>query len=786
MIRQIDNVFILETKNTTYAFSVLDTGYLEHLYYGPKIRLTDDDGNIMTGLLCEKHEFIPGNNNNYDGKRSGFTFNDMRLEFSANGKGDNREPFIEAVHADGSRTSDFFFESAKISDEKRPLATLPSSYADNAPASDLIITLFDKSYDLAVELNYHVFEECDVITRSAKLINRSRDDVRLLRLMSLMLDEYDSDLVFTTFNGAWIREMDRCDHVLTKGKIVNDSCTGTSSSTANPFVMFSKKTTGEHEGRAYGFNLIYSGNHTEIAQVSEFGKLRLLLGINPKGFEYLVEAGGSFESPEAVMTVSDEGFNGMSHNMHSFVEDHILRGKWAKAERPVLLNSWEAAYFDINESKLLKMAKKARSVGIELFVMDDGWFGHRDDDTSSLGDWYANTKKLPQGVRGLSDKIHEMGMKFGIWVEPEMVSEDSDLYRGHPDWAMRIPGKPHSPGRNQMILDLANPEVQKYITDALSKLFKDGNIDYVKWDMNRTMTDVYSPSLEPARQGECAHRYIIGVYNVLEVLTKRFPDILFEGCASGGNRFDLGMLCFFPQIWGSDDTDALERVRIQTGYSYGYPLRTVSAHVSSVPNHQTLRLTPLETRFDVAAFASLGYECNLCDLDQSETEAIKDQVSLYKQWRSVFQLGRFYRDRNIYDGGDVTWNVVSADGIRSAAMVFQPLARANDQRGNIRLFGLDSNAKYHFYNREFKIDIRLFGDLINMIAPIHVRNGSAVHDIISRLVKLDGEKEDFVAYGDALESAGVMLSPKFSSTGFNERTRVFPDFASRLYFAEKK
>ncbi len=784
MIRQIDNAFILETDNSTYAFRVLDTGYLEHLYYGPKITICDDSLAVIDALT-EKHEFVPGNNNVYDNEKGNFTFNDMRLEFSANGKGDNREPFIEVVHSDGTRTSDFFFESAKITDEKKELDTLPSSFDSSNKACDLTVTLFDKSYDLAVEINYHVFEKCDVITRGAKFVNRSRDDVRLLRFMSLMLDEYDSDFVFTTFNGAWIREMDRYDHVLTRGKIVNDSCAGTSSSTANPFVMLSRRTTGENEGVAYGFNLIYSGNHTEIAEVSEFSKLRLLMGINPKGFEFIVPAGSFFEAPEAVMTVSDKGFNGMSYNMHSFTEDHILRGKWAKSERPVLLNSWEAAYFDINESKLLKMAKKAKSVGIELFVMDDGWFGHRDDDKSSLGDWYANKKKLPDGVRGLSDKIHAMGLKFGIWVEPEMISEDSDLFRGHPDWAMRIPGKPHSPGRNQMILDLANAEVCKYITDILSKLFKEGAIDYVKWDMNRTMTDVFSPSLPAARQGECAHRYIMGLYKILGELTKRFPDILFEGCASGGNRFDLGMLCFFSQIWGSDDTDAVERVRIQTGYSYGYPLRTVSAHVSGVPNHQTLRVTPLETRFDVAAFGSLGYECNLCDLSAAETEAIKDQIRLYKQWRSVFQMGRFYRGTNIYDGGDVTWNVVSPDGIRSAAFLFQPLVRPNDQRGSIRVYGLDRESRYRFYNREFKIDIRLFGDLINMIAPIHVRNGSAVHDIISKLVKLDGEKEDIVVYGDTLERAGIMLSPKFSSTGFNDKTRVFPDFASRLYFAEK-
>ena len=784
MIRQKDNVFILDTDNTTYAFRVLSTGHLEHLYYGTKIR-TDDDNGLWIDALTERHEFVPGNNNVYNSENKNFTLNDIRLEFSSGGKGDNREPFIGVVHPDGNRTSDFLYEGARIAENKTELSTLPSSYDETGTCSGLVVTLSDSGYDLDVELIYHVFPKCDVITRSARFINRSESDVRLESFMSVQIDTNDSDMVFTTFNGAWIREMDRHDHILSSGKIVNSSCVGASSSTANPFVMFSKKNTCENEGTVYGFNLIYSGNHIETAEVSEFGKLRFVSGINPKGFEMIVPAGGSFEAPEAVMTVSDAGFNGMSYNMHRFVCSHILRGKWADAIRPVLLNSWEAAYFDISESKLLKMAKKAASVGIELFVMDDGWFGKRNDDTSSLGDWYPDRKKLPGGVGGLSKKIHDLGMKFGIWVEPEMISENSDLYRAHPDWAMRVEGKPHSPGRNQMILDLANPEVCDHITQTLTGLLADGNVDYVKWDMNRTMSDVFSPYLPPERQGETAHRYMLGLYGILKELTKRFPEILFEGCASGGNRFDLGMLCYFPQIWGSDDTDAAERVRIQTGYSYGYPQRTVSAHVSSVPNHQTLRITPLSTRFNVAAFGSLGYECNLCDLDAKSLETIKDQIALYKKWRNVLQTGRMYRVENIYDKGNAVWNVVSDDGSCSVAMLFSLLASPNSQFKNIRLSGLDPESRYRFYNEPFKLDVKMFGDLINMVAPVHVKSGSVMHDMISKFVKLDGEKEDIVAYGDMIEKAGINLSPGFSSTGFNERTRVFSDFASRMYFAEK-
>ncbi len=783
MIRHIGETFILDAGNTTYAFRILPTGQLEHLYYGRKITLCDDSGAVADAVI-EKHEFAPGNNIVYDEDTQNYSLNDMRLEFSSGGKGDNREPFVEIVYPDGSMTSDFVYEGFVISDSKEALATLPSSYDTDGKASDLKISLRDRNSDLVVELSYHVFEDCNVITRSARLINKGKSNVSIKRFMSVQIDTNDSDRIFTTFNGAWIREMGKKDHELGRGKIINDSCVGSSSSTANPFVMFGKKCTSENTGNVYAFNLVYSGNHTEIAEVSEFGKLRFLSGINPRGFMYILEAGMDFEAPEAVMTFSSEGFNGMSHNMHRFVTDHILRGKWAKEVRPVLLNSWEAAYFDISESKLLKMAKEAKSVGIELFVMDDGWFGHRDDDKSSLGDWCPNKKKLPQGVRGLSDKIHGLGLKFGIWVEPEMISEDSDLYRQHPDWAMRIPGKPHSLGRHQMILDLANPEVCDHLISVLSELFETGGIDYVKWDMNRNESDVWSPYLEPGRQQETAHRYMTGLYRILATLTGRFPDILFEGCASGGNRFDLGMLCFFSQIWGSDDTDAVQRVGIQTGYSYGYPPVTVSSHVSSVPNHQTLRITPLETRFNVAAFANLGYELNLCDMSPAMLDEIKKQIILYKEYREVLQNGRFYRG-DMTDDNTVTWNIVSADRSRSVAMMFRKLAVPNDQRGVLKMHGLEGDKKYRFYNLPFKLDIRLFGDLINTISPVHVKNGSGMHDFISRFVKLDGEVEDMAVYGDVLSEAGVELSPAFSSTGFNERTRVFPDFASRLYFTER-
>ena len=540
MIRQLDKVFILDTKNTTYCFQVLESGHLEHLYYGKKLRIDEADD---VKSLAEKQAFPPGNSNVYDAKFQSLSLENMRLEMSSYGKSDIREPFIEVIHADGSYTSDFLYETAVIKKGKEPLETLPSSYEDNGELQELTVFLKDKQYGLTLELHYGVFEDRDVISRSAKFINTSDEVVKLTRLMSTQLDFEDAGYILTTFNGNWAREMYRHDALVGIGKMVNASYAGTSSNRANPFVMLSTQGTTEDTGLCYGFNLIYSGNHYEAVEVNSHGKTRIVTGINPQSFCFMIEPGQKFESPEAVMTVSCEGYNGMSHHMHEFVRECIVRGEWKKKVRPVLLNSWEAAYFDINESKLLKLAKAGKEAGIELFVMDDGWFGTRNDDKQSLGDWLVNKKKLPGGLKSLCDKVNALGLDFGIWVEPEMVNTESGLYKAHPEWVMEIPGKPHSEGRNQRILDFANPEVVDFITEQMTNIFSSANISYVKWDMNRIFSDYYSQYLKPEQQGEVAHRYMMGLYRLMKTLTERFPHILFEGCASGGNRFDLGILC---------------------------------------------------------------------------------------------------------------------------------------------------------------------------------------------------------------------------------------------------
>ena len=795
MIGINENYIALHTKRTSLVMRVMSTGHVEQLYYGKRIDVSNGIDNII-----ERHQFPPGNSNNYDADHAAIVMQDICQVFGSKGKGDNREPSFAGVDTDGSRTFDFVFEGAEVDDAASTrLKTMPCSYDDEGKAQSLVLTLKEKLEAFAVKIVFTVYEDCDVITRIVKIEDVKRP-VRLERLMSGQLDLYDSDYVMTTFNGAWAREMRRVDVPLVQGKHVGGSNAGASSSNANPFFMLSRPSTTEDYGEVYGFNLVYSGNHYEAAEVSEFFKTRVVWGINPDTFIWTVEKGESFEAPEAVMTYSDKGFNGMSANMHAFVRKHIVRGVWRDKERPVLLNSWEAAYLDINERKLLKLAEAGRDAGIELFVMDDGWFGERDDDKSSLGDWYPNKKKLPNGIGGLAEKINSLGMKFGIWVEPEMVNVKSKLYEKHPDWTLEIPGREHTEGRNQRILDLSKKEVQDYIIKAMAKVFMAGNIEYVKWDMNRTMTDVYSQGTPAAQQGETAHRYMLGLYRVMKMLTKKFPDILFEGCSAGGNRFDLGILSYFPQIWASDDTDAIARADIQCGYSYGYPLSTVAAHVSGVPNHLTLRNTQLETRFNVATFGVLGYELNLCDLSKDDFEKVRNQIALYKEWRGEFFHSTFYRGRTFAgEFSDIRqtsviapsaqnimeWTMVSEDKVHAVSMLLQRQVVPNMQNQSVKPKGLDEEKNYRFVSNAFKINILEFGDLVNTVTPVHIKQNGVVHSLLSKFVKFDGEKEDMTVKGASLMNAGVRLTPAYSGTGFDDKVRSFPDYASRLYFMEE-
>ena len=770
--------FVLDTARTTYCFRILPTGQPEQLYYGRKLPLATEKD---LEPLSEQHAFAPGNTTVYDPEHPELSLEDICLEFSGLGKGDLREPMLELVNPDGSRTSDFLYERHAIDGEQPAGQPLPGSYAEDGKAEHLRVEYRDRSCGLVLELHYWVWADCDCITRACALRNETDAPLRIERLLSMQLDLPRKDLCVTSFRGAWAREMSKYTVALPAGKYTVESRGGASSNRCNPFFMVHSADCGETAGECWGFNLVYSGNHYSAVEVSPFGKTRIVSGIQPLGFSWTLEPGHSFRTPEAVLSYASDGYTGMSRNMHFFVREHIVRGSWKHMTRPVLLNSWEACYFNISEASLISLAKAGRDVGVELFVVDDGWFGERSDDTRALGDWEPNKKKLPGGLGRLGSKIRALGLDFGIWVEPEMVNVNSRLYEAHPEWVMAIPGRHHSEGRNQRLLDLANPEVQDFLIEKMSEVFLAGQVNYVKWDYNRNFSDVFSPYLPADRQGETAHRYIQGLYRVMDALTKRFPDILFEGCASGGNRFDLGILSYFPQIWASDDTDALARADIQEGYSYGYPQSVVGAHISSCPNHQTLRDTPLDTRLNVAAFGLLGYEYDLRDLSPGKRKKLRTQIETYKRWRDVLQWGQFYRVRG---GNDRQWCCVSPDGKRAVGLMLRTLMIPNDPNHIFFARGLDGERTYRFSNVPRNVDVKRFGTLVNAIAPFHIRQDSLIHDVVARVVRMPGEQEEVVASGAALMHAGVKLKQAFSATGYDERVRFYPDFFSRLYFME--
>ncbi len=790
MISTNEKVFLLQTKNTSYMFRRLESGHLEHLHYGASIISGhNEDINILDSIaeaIAPKHFNGAGNLNSYSDEYNSIMLEQLCLEMSSFGKGDIRDPFVELTYADGNTTVDFLYESYEIVEGKAALDKLPSSYADKIAdesgdmVQQLIITLKDKEYNARLKLIYSVFPDSDVITRSAIIYNDSDKSFKVDRLLSTTIDFNCPSYKMTSFHGRWADEMGKFETVCRGGKVVNEElAAGESGSRSNPLVIISDIDATDDHGDCYGFNLIYSGNHYEALSSNGVDISRFVSGIQPIGFTWTLVPGEYLEAPEAVMTFSSKGMNDMSIKLQDFVREHIVRGSWKKKERPILINSWEASYFNFTQNSLLSLAKEAKKCGIELFVMDDGWFGVRDDDKRSLGDWYENKKKLPGGIKELADKINNLGMMFGIWVEPEMVNEDSDLYRAHPDWAVAVPGHPHTKGRNQMNLDLTKTEVQDYVIDSMRKVFSAGNVSYVKWDMNRIFSDRYSTGLEADRQGEFMHRYYIGLYRIMKELTESFPDILFEGCSAGGNRFDLGILCYFPQIWGSDDTDAMCRVDIQRGYSYGYPASTVGAHVSACPNHQTLNSVPLETRFEVACAGCFGYELNLCDVSDSDKKIVTDQVEFYKKNRELFQFGDYYR---LMDDGYV---IVSKDKKKAVTFIVERGSRPNRDYKCIKTRGLDEDKLYNMSERVVPLSVKTFGSLVNTMTPVHVKQDGIIHGILDKVMNMKGDEQKATASGATFNNHGVALNSSFSGAGYAEGTRIMRTNDTRMYLFEE-
>lgn len=753
-------------------FRVSKFGHLEHVYYGSLLSKGD-----KAETLSQKRSIQVGSSVRYSREDDAYSLDNMCLEWSDNGRGDYRQSPTEFLMPDGSFVSDFIYDSHEVHDGSVHMDTLPSAYGGN---KTLRITLKDKAFPIYIDLYYTIFARTDVISRRAVVRNEGNESLSIRRIMSMSMDIPDECFQMYTLDGGWIKESNLHKRPVSYGITINSSTTGGSSNKHNPAFMLAERDVNEDYGNVYSFNIIYSGNHYSLAQKNEGDYVRVSMGINPHGFQWILSAGEKFETPECVMTYSNQGFNGSSHHMHDFVNEHIIRGDYKKKERPVLLNNWEAHFFKFNESKLLKLAKDAKKLGAELFVLDDGWFGKRDSDYAGLGDYSVNLKKLPGGMKAFADKIRDIGLDFGLWFEPEMVNEDSDLYRAHPEYAIKLPNREAVLGRNQLVLDLCQKEVRDYIVENVGAILDEADVSYVKWDMNRHIAEAYSLALE--NQGEFYHGYIIGLYEVLSRIFDPRPHILLESCSSGGNRFDLGMLYFSPQIWTSDNTDPIERLKIQTGLSYFYPLSTMGAHVSQSPHQQTLRNTPLATRFHVACFGCLGYELDLKYLTPEERKDVADQMAFYKAYRKIFQYGRFYRIKS-YKSNKVIWQVVSEDKETALTGLFQTLATAAESSDKLKVIGL-KEGNYTIRTREQRLYIQRFGGLVKHVMPLELNPDGTILRTANRHYSMKDCVETYTCSSKAL-SSGIPLCEQFIGTGYNEKIRMLGDFGSNMYITKK-
>jgi alpha-galactosidase len=680
-------LFHLQTAGSSYAFKLVH-GYPAHLYWGPRLRHTSGLGDLLQ--LKDRPSFspnpLPGNHR--------FSLDTLPQEYPQYGTSDFRQPAFQVEWPDGTRIAEFKYAGHRVEPGKPKLAGLPAVYAEPGDGAEtLVLELTDES-GLRVELLYTVFPNTDAVMRSARLVNGTSLPVRLLRVMSASVDFHDDGFEWFCLEGAWGRERHLSRRPLGPGGTRIESRRGASGHQLNPFAALLRPGADEDKGDVYGFSLVYSGNFLIEAEVDQFRTARVTAGINPFEFRWLLEPGESFQTPEAVMVYSGEGLGGLSRTYHRLYRTRLVRGKYRDLERPVLVNNWEATYFNFNADKLEAIAKAGADLGIELFVLDDGWFGRRDTDNCSLGDWKVDLRKLPGGLADLADRVNRLGMKFGLWVEPEMVSPDSELYRAHPDWCLHVPGRRRTEGRNQLVLDMSRQDVRDYLFKVLSDVFSSAPVTYVKWDMNRHMTEVASAKLPPERQGETAHRYMLGLYELLERLVTAFPDILFECCSGGGGRFDPGMLYYMPQTWTSDDTDAVERLKIQYGTSIVYPASAMGAHVSAVPNHQVGRITSLEMRGLVAMGGNFGYELDLTKFTEEERAEVRRQVALYKDMRGLVQQGDMYRLKSPFEGNETAWMFVSPDRREATVFHFRVLGVPNEPLSRLALRGLDPERDY--------------------------------------------------------------------------------------------
>jgi len=743
--------FHLTNDKISYIMMVLKNGHIGQLYYGAKIKDRED----FTYMLELKKRAMAASR--FEGDPT-FNLEHIKQEYPVYGTGDYRNSAVEVEHANGSRYSEFEYVSHEIFKGKKKLEGLPATYVESDDEADTLeITLKDKTDGLKIILSYTIFAEGGAIARSVKFVNEGSEVLYLNKALSLSLDLPDPDYQWIQFSGAWARERQMKVRDLEIGVTAIGSTRGHSSHQENPFVVLKRKETTETSGEAIGLSFVYSGNFMMQAEIDNHKVTRLQTGIHPQCFKWQLLPGGEFQTPEAVIVYSNDGLNGMSQNFHKLYGRRLARGYWRDKARPILINNWEATYFDFTEDRLVEIATKAKECGVELFVLDDGWFGQRTSDRAGLGDWFPNTDRLKNGITGVAERIDAMGMKFGLWFEPEMVNMDSDLYREHPDWILRVPGIHESQGRNQYVLDFSRKEIVDKIHEMMYKILSTAKISYIKWDMNRSITECFSAAYPAEQQGEIFHRYILGVYDLYERLTSEFPEILFESCSSGGARFDPGMLYYAPQAWTSDDSDAVERLGIQYGTSFAYPVSSMGSHVSVTPNHQLHRSEPLYTRANVAYFGTFGYELDLNKLSDEEIVEVKEQVKFMKEYRELFQFGTFYRLLSPFDGNETMWMVVSEDKNTAIVGHYRVLNYVNGWYSKVKLAGLDEDKLY---------EVTTIGTGIEGI------------DALVMAGKAESLKKSS-HYGDELMNSGLVTSDSASGEAAFDSHNT--DYESRLY-----
>ena len=680
--------FHLYNQEISYIIKILDNDQPGQLYYGKRLTRREDFSHLFEYAMRDMSPYA------FEGN-STFSLENIKQEYPTFGCGDMRFPAYEIERENGSHVVEFVYKEHKIYNGKPKLEGLPATYVESDDeAQTLELVLEDTSINTRIVLLYTIYEAFPVIARSVRFECDSDEKITLLSAMSACVDLPDKDYEMIDLAGVWARERHVRRHKLDYGIQSIYSMRGCSSYQFNPFLALARENADEFQGQVYGFSLVYSGNFLAQTEVDNYDTARVLMGIHPNGFKWTLEKGGSFQTPGMVMVYSEAGLNGMSQTFHKLYRTRLARGTWRDKVRPILINSWEAFYFDFDAPKLLGLADVAADLGMELFVLDDGWFGKRDDSTSSLGDWYPNEEKLKGTLKELAEKINAKGLKFGLWIEPEMTNKDSDLYRAHPDWILAEQGKRICHSRTQYVLDFSKKEVREYIGDMLENLLAEVPVSYIKWDMNRTFSEVFSNGNDREYQGKVCHKYILGVYELYERLTSRFPHVLFESCASGGARFDPGMLYYAPQGWTSDDTDAIERLKIQYGTSMVYPVSCMGSHVSASPNHQTNRVTPLETRADVAYFGTFGYELDLLKLGEEDKAEIRRQIAFMKEKRDLIQKGTFYRLKSPFEGNETAWMIVSEDQKKALVGYYRVMQPVNVGFKRLKLKGLKEDTCY--------------------------------------------------------------------------------------------